>query len=163
MRRTIYRWSLIIFSLTDRNLTLTFRPNEASLFFAVSIFDDDLPEIDEDFVVSVRMPTGGARIGQQTSATMTVLTNDNAHGLVGFRNSSQSVIIAEMDGDVTVSLDVERNAGTFGQVRVGWELSGSHVAGEIAPASGQVSQWYLSNFKIYNSAFFRYFFLMGLR
>lgn len=85
------------------------------------------------------MPTGGARIGEQSSARTTILTNDDAHGLIRFSSSSQSVIISEMDGDVLVSLDVERSAGTFGQVRVDWELSGSHTAGEITPTSGQVS------------------------
>ena len=106
----------------------------------MAVFDDTIPEIAEDFAVVVSMPTGGARVGDQASAVMTILTNDNAHGLIGFSNNSQSIIIAEMSSDTIVSLDVERSAGTFGEVRVAWELSGSHAAGEITPTSGQVSK-----------------------
>ena len=122
-----------------RNLTLTFRPGETDLRFSVSIFDDEVPEIDEDFLVDLRSPTGGARLGQQTSATMIILTNDDAHGVLGFANSSRSVILSEMNADFVVSLDVERNLGTFGLVTADWMLSGGHMANEITPASGQVT------------------------
>ena len=124
----------------DRNLTLTFRPNESRLFFSVAIFDDELPEIDEVFTVGIRMPAGGARLGDQTSAAMTILTNDNAHGLISFSENSHSFIISEMASDNLVFLEVLRSAGVFGSVRVAWSLSGGHTAGEITPSSGQVSQ-----------------------
>ena len=120
---------------------MTFRPNESSLFFTVAIFDDEIPETNETFVVSVSRPTGGARVGDQTSAAMTILTNDDAHGLIGFSSTSRSIIISEMDRDVSLPLGVQRSAGVFGDVRVDWELSGTHAAGEIVPASGQVSHW----------------------
>lgn len=71
---------------------------------------------------------------------MTILSNDDAHGVVGFANSSRSIIVSEQDTNVVVSLDVERNRGTFGQVSVTWELSGEHLMGEITPSSGQVKQ-----------------------
>lgn len=121
-----------------RNMTLIFRPEESSLRFTIAIFDDDLPEIDEQFTVGVTLPSGGARIGQQASASITILTNDNAHGLIGFSNSSQSLIVSEMVASSVISLDVERQAGSFGLVIVDWELSGGHMTGEITPASGQV-------------------------
>lgn len=124
--------------MLHRNLTLTFRPGESILQFTIAIFNDDISEIDENFVVDLRMPTGGARIGQSSSTTMTILTNDNAHGLVGFADNSRSVIISEMETNFVVTLQVERNAGTFGLVIVDWELSGNHMTGEITPASGQV-------------------------
>ena len=115
-----------------------FRPGESSLQFTVAIYDDTIPEIDEDLVVALSMPTGGARIGRAVSTPITILTNDNAHGLVGFADNSLSVIISEMDANFVITLEVERNAGTFGLVIVDWELTGSHTAGEITPASGQV-------------------------
>lgn len=121
-----------------RNLTLTFRPDESILQFTVSIFNDIIPEVDESFVVDLSMPTGGARVGPSSSTAMTILTNDDAHGLVGFADDSLSVIISEMEINFVVTLQVERTAGTFGLVIVDWELSGSHMVGEITPASGQV-------------------------
>lgn len=121
-----------------RNLTLTFRPGESILRFTISIFDDAVPETDESFRVDLSMPTGGARIGQSSSSVITILTNDNAHGLIGFADNSASLILPEMEANFPVTLQVERSAGTFGSVIVNWELSGAHMAGEITPASGQV-------------------------
>lgn len=117
---------------------MTFRAEESSLFFTVAIYDDDLAEVDEDFAVGLSSPTGGARLGEQSSVAMTILTNDNAHGLIGFSDNSQSIIVPEMESNSMVSLNVERNAGTFGLVIVNWQLSGGHMTGEITPASGQV-------------------------
>lgn len=124
--------------LFHRNLTLTFRPGETSLFFTAAINNDNLPEVDEDFRIGLSMPSGGARLGEQTSITMTILTNDNAHGLIGFNDASLSILVAEMDMTFIVSLNVDRTEGTFGLVSVQWQLSGGHTAGEISPASGQV-------------------------
>ena len=123
-------------------MTLIFAPGESTLTFSVGIVDDNFPEVDEEFTVDLRNPMGGARLGQQTSITMILLTNDDAHGVFGFANESRSVIISEMESDFVVSLDVERNAGTFGLVIVDWQLSGHHMTGEITPASGQVSSPY---------------------
>jgi len=104
----------------------------------VAINDDSVPEVDEDFSIRLSMPSGGASLGVQTSVSMTILTNDNAHGLIGFDNDSLSSIISEMESSSAVMLNVERTGGTFGLVRVQWELSGAHTLGEITPTSGQV-------------------------
>ena len=84
------------------------------------------------------MPGGGARIGQSSTIPTTILTNDDAHGLIGFSDDSLSVVLSEMQSNFVLTLQVERNMGTFGLVIVEWELSGSHAEGEITPASGQV-------------------------
>lgn len=128
----------VVMSFHCRNLTLTFRPGEASLFFTVAINNDNVPEVDEDFSIGLSMPSGGARLGEQASITMTILTNDDAHGLIGFNSDSVSRVVTEMEGGVIVSLNVDRNEGTFGLVTVQWQLSGDHSAGEISPTSGQV-------------------------
>lgn len=103
-----------------------------------AIFNDDLPEVDEDFVIGLSMPSGGATVGEQAAVTMTILTNDNAHGLVGFTATSLSVLVEELASNTGVTLDVERTEGTFGLVTAEWELSGGHMIGEITPSSGQV-------------------------
>ena len=121
-----------------RNLTLTFGAGESSLLVTAAIFNDDLPEVDEDFVIGLSMPSDGATLGEQAAVTMTILTNDNAHGLVGFTDASLSVIVEEMASNTAVTLQVERTEGTFGLVTANWELSGGHMTGEITPASGQV-------------------------
>ena len=114
-----------------------FRPGEASLFFTVAVYNDDVPEVDEDFNIALSMPSGGARLGQQSSITTTILTNDDAHGVIGFNTDSVSRIVMEMDGEIV--LNVDRRGGTFGVVRVQWQLSGDHSTGEISPVAGQVT------------------------
>jgi G-protein coupled receptor 98 len=113
-----------------------FRPGETTLFFTIAIFNDNVPEVNEDFNVRLSMPSGGARLGEQTSITMTILTNDDAHGVIGFNGDSLSSIVMEVDRELTLNID--RGQGTFGMVLVEWELSGDHSDGEITPTSGQV-------------------------
>lgn len=84
------------------------------------------------------MPSGGARLGDQASVTITILTNDDAHGVIGFNSDSVSRVVAEIDSSFVVSLNVDRNEGTFGLVRVQWVISGAHSEQEISPPSGQV-------------------------
>ena len=50
----------------------------------LGIFDDIIPEIDENFDLRLTNPTGGVTLGTRQSVTVTVLNNDNAHGLIGF-------------------------------------------------------------------------------
>lgn len=63
---------------------LTLRPGEASLRFLLGINDDSIPEIDENFDLRITNPTGGAMLGSQSSVTVTIQNNDNAHGVIGF-------------------------------------------------------------------------------
>lgn len=81
------------FTLTDlsaadysrKSFTLTFATGETSHRFVVDIVNDVTPEVDESFTVQLEAPVeGGARIGLQQSTEVTILTNDDAHGLIGF-------------------------------------------------------------------------------
>ena len=68
----------------SRRVNLTYAPGESTLSFSTVIVDDVIPEIDESFVVRISDPVGGARIGQLDAVTIVILTNDDAHGLIGF-------------------------------------------------------------------------------
>ncbi len=50
----------------------------------VGIFDDVVPEVDENFDLRLANPSGGVTLGPTQSVSITVLNNDNAHGLIGF-------------------------------------------------------------------------------
>ena len=63
---------------------LTLRPGEASLRFLLGIYDDSIPEIDENFDLRIANPMGGAVLGPQSSVTVTIQNNDDAHGVIGF-------------------------------------------------------------------------------
>ena len=60
------------------------RSGETSLRFVLGIFNDAVPEIDENFDLRLANPTGGVVLGTRQSVTVNVLNNDNAHGLIGF-------------------------------------------------------------------------------
>ena len=67
---------------------LTFAPGQTSHRVVVEIIDDATPELDEQFTVELVNPVGGAVLGSQSSISITILTNDDAHGLIGFAEVS---------------------------------------------------------------------------
>lgn len=54
----------------------------------VEVINDSTPELDEQFSIQLVDPVGGAVLGVQSSLTITVLTNDDAYGLIGFAEVS---------------------------------------------------------------------------
>lgn len=63
---------------------LTFAPNETQQAVTVLINNDNIPEIDETFTVALQSPSGGSRIGDDGAVSITILTNDEAHGQIRF-------------------------------------------------------------------------------
>lgn len=45
--------------------------------FTVTIFDDDIVEINETIVFRLQNPTGGATVGERSTSTVTIVDNDN--------------------------------------------------------------------------------------
>lgn len=68
---------------------LHFTPGDSELEIAVNIINDDIPEEQEYFHVSLKNPTGGAEIGFGGQVTVFVPTNDDAHGVIGFAQVSR--------------------------------------------------------------------------
>ena len=69
----------------SRRVNLAFAPDESELSFSVRIANDDIPEIGESFSVRLVDEVGGARIEpSRGSITIEILTNDDAHGRIGF-------------------------------------------------------------------------------
>lgn len=68
---------------------LHFAPGDRELEIAVNILDDDTPEVDENFKVSLKNPKGGAEIGFGGQVTVIIPTNDDAHGVIGFAQVSR--------------------------------------------------------------------------
>ena len=51
---------------------------------------------------------------------------------------SLSVLTLEAESSSIVTLTVVREGGTFGQVRVSWQVTGDHNDEEIVPSNGEV-------------------------
>lgn len=67
--------------------TLSFADGETSQSFSVSILDDNVVEDDETINLSLSNPTGGATLGSQDTAVLTIIDNEpdlNRDGIVNF-------------------------------------------------------------------------------
>uniref|UniRef100_A0A665TER5 Adhesion G-protein coupled receptor V1 n=1 Tax=Echeneis naucrates TaxID=173247 RepID=A0A665TER5_ECHNA len=116
---------------------LHFAPGENELQIAVNVINDDIPEVQEYFHVSLKNPKGGAEIGFGGQVTVIVPTNDDAHGVIGFAQNSLYMEVEELEQNNQISLNVERRRGTFGRLTVHWAASGSLA--DIYPTSGVVT------------------------
>ena len=58
--------------------TLTFLPGQTSQTFTIPIVDDARAEAPETVLLSLHTPTGGAMLGAQTTAVLTIVSHDAA-------------------------------------------------------------------------------------
>uniref|UniRef100_A0A2K6F8J3 Adhesion G-protein coupled receptor V1 n=1 Tax=Propithecus coquereli TaxID=379532 RepID=A0A2K6F8J3_PROCO len=113
---------------------LIFEPGDKEATIVVNILDDIVPEEEESFKVQLKNPKGGAEIGINGSVTITILSNDDAYGVVAFAQNSLYKQVEEMEQDSLVTLNVERLKGTYGRITVAWEADGS--ISDVFPTSG---------------------------
>uniref|UniRef100_G1KP04 Adhesion G-protein coupled receptor V1 n=1 Tax=Anolis carolinensis TaxID=28377 RepID=G1KP04_ANOCA len=116
---------------------LIFEPGDKEVVIAVNIFDDTVPEEEESFKVWLKNPKGGAEIGPNGYVTIVISSNDDAHGVVGFAQSSLFKQVEELEQDTFITLSIERLISTYGRVTVQWETSGS--INDIFPTSGVIT------------------------
>ena len=117
----------------QRRGTSYFSPGQSTLTLLEQIFQDDIPEVTEEFVVQLSNPTNNAVVDVTYRVlTVRILTNDDAHGLIGFSPDSLSVVLPELSSQDTArqqdfTLNVERLGGTFGDVVVRFSVTGEAV------------------------------------
>ncbi len=110
---------------TATNGTLTFNGGESAKTFAVTIANDSQDETDETINLTLSNPTGGAVLGAQKTAVLTVIDDDNG-GALQFSAATYSV--NETGGSVTIT--VVRSGGVAGNVTIDYATgNGSAAAG----------------------------------
>lgn len=92
---------------------ITFGVGQTSAKIIIRVAQDEIPELDKSFTVSLVNVSHG-RLGVQTSATLTVLASDDPYGVFIFSNVTRPVRLPEADS--TVSLTILRQRGLMGQV-----------------------------------------------
>jgi ribosomal protein L35AE/L33A len=118
--------------------TLNFADGQTTQTFTVSILDDAVFEGNETFTVALSSPTGGATLGNPSSATVTIVDNEQPQpGQFQFSNASYSV--NESGGQITIT--VNRVNGSNGAVSVNYATAnGSATAGsDYTAASGTLN------------------------
>jgi hypothetical protein len=127
--------------------TLSFDDGVASQSFNVPILDDTLFEGDETFNLNLSNVTGGANLGTQTMATVTIIEDDPPPPAGSLQFSAPAFNIVESGASVTIT--VTRTGGSAGDVTVdyassnGGATAGSDytaTAGTLDYADGVTSQ-----------------------
>lgn len=99
--------------LLSRFGNISFGVGQISENITINVAQDEISELDESFIVSLVNVSHG-RLGDQTSATLTVLASDDPYGVFVFANVTRSIRLPEADS--TVSLTILRQRGLMGQV-----------------------------------------------
>ncbi|XP_069483725.1 adhesion G-protein coupled receptor V1 isoform X2 [Ambystoma mexicanum] len=116
---------------------LKFEVGDREAVIAINLLDDEVPEENETFRVRLKNAKGGAEIGANGYVTIIISPNDDAHGVIGFTQSSLSKQAEELEQDNLITFTIERLKGTFGRVAVEWTANGS--VSDVSPASGVVT------------------------
>uniref|UniRef100_A0ABM5FTD0 Adhesion G-protein coupled receptor V1 isoform X1 n=1 Tax=Pogona vitticeps TaxID=103695 RepID=A0ABM5FTD0_9SAUR len=109
----------------------------------ISVCDDDLPEADETFMfyLTLQKPLPGVALGLPRVVTVTILSNDNAFGIISFDMPALIILTEPRGGNKSVPLTLVREKGTYGTVTVIYEVEGVTDSPEedLNPVRGNVT------------------------
>ncbi|KAF7200055.1 adhesion G-protein coupled receptor V1 isoform X2 [Nothobranchius furzeri] len=116
---------------------------ESSKTIFIAVRDDDIPEEDETFIFSLKLQSSsnGVTLGMPNKAKITILSNDNAFGIIAFNSTDQIVVDEPRGRSLSVPFILIREKGTYGTVTVNFEISdGPNFAFEdLSPDRGNIT------------------------
>ncbi|XP_057687080.1 adhesion G-protein coupled receptor V1 isoform X4 [Corythoichthys intestinalis] len=116
---------------------------ELSKTIFIAVKDDELPEADETFTfnLTLQSSSNGVTLGTPNKATITILSNDNAFGIIAFNSTEEVVVDEPKEGNQFVPLTLIREKGTYGTVTVNFEISGgpNSALEDLAPDKGNIT------------------------
>ena len=122
--------------------SLKFDVGEREENITVFINDDVIPEDNELFEVHLKSPSGGALLGLDSIAYVTVLLNDAANGIFRFSEGSLSITVDEPGsrhvGRTRANFTVVRDNGTIGEVVIGWRIANLTASVDFKHSNGTV-------------------------
>jgi Ca2+-binding RTX toxin-like protein len=126
-------------------ITVSFAEGETSKTIIVPITDDRLVEGNETINLTLSDPTGGAILGAQSTAKLTIFDNETP-GTLAFSNATYSV---SEDGTPVVAVTITRTGGSDGQVSVTIFLNngrrGSNRGNTLRKKSPSIGSFVLRN------------------
>ncbi|XP_074063616.1 adhesion G-protein coupled receptor V1-like isoform X2 [Macrotis lagotis] len=124
--------------------TAAFIPaSETNRTVYIAVCDDDIPEPDETFIfyLTLQKPTSKIKLGWPRSVTVTILSNDNAFGVISFDMPSLITVNEPRGRNESVPLILIREKGTYGSVTVSFEVEGGPNPPEedLSPVKGNIT------------------------
>ena len=120
----------------DDKGTLTFQAGETKKTITVRLINDEVPEQAENFTVHLVNASQNAYIKPPGMATVVLSPNDDQNGVIAF--GQYPSILDEDMGVRTGTFNVNRSAGTFGDVAVSWKILGSDASSVFEETSGEL-------------------------
>ena len=120
--------------------TITFPSNSTSQTISIPIINDDSPEGDETFTVTLTSVSSDAVLQSPTVATVIISINDNAGGIIKFQSTATQTI--SEDAQTSAIYVVQRTGGSLGNITVTYSIKDSSnqlASGDFSPASGTVT------------------------
>ena len=131
-----YRFAAVHSASIDHTIEITLEAGQASRPFSVDVLPDAVPEIEEDFMISLMHIVTPTQHPHKVDEVLfwdrvTVTENDDARGIVGIVGGPVHLALTEpaTGTSATVEIVLGREAGLFGEVEVTWEVTGD-VTGE---------------------------------
>ena len=106
------------------SIASSFQDGQTESSCNVFVTDDDIPEGNETFPVSITIRSGGAEVGSPSTTLVTILPSDDPYGAIGFKIPADKKVVKEPEGDspITVQFELERKGGTVGDVSIFWHV-----------------------------------------
>ena len=114
--------------------TLIFQEGSAVSYTQLQIIDDTTPEDTENLAVFLDSIIGSAVFGTITSAEIDIEISDDPFGVIGFNDNSMLLNVRDptvSEGDLYVSLTVDRVRGTMGSVEVQYQVIPTHPLQQV--------------------------------
>ena len=108
--------------------TLLLQSGQTASSIDITVVDDLVPELQEQFSIELLDVDNGATLGDITTATVIISSSDAPSGVISFGEAEVAGIVVQnpstLDGAQLLGLQVLRTGSLEGTVQIQWEVTG---------------------------------------